>query len=406
MAFLSSRLPRCLAILTTFASTVLAHPITNATAASTTVRLPTPLNATFATGSQVFKLVDDSRTDPFNSTEKRAVEITVYYPSSGQNDGTCPDGTDFAPYMPAVMAGLIDKGLGIPNGTLESILTDTCLGAPAISTDQRSLIVMSPGLGVPRLIYQTYTTALAAHGFVVVGIDHPYDAAIVEYPDGRLVFAAPINASDPNAITSIVEVRTKDVQFVLDQVCSNTDLTAGIPVDCGTRKVGMFGHSLGGATTADMTIIDQRITGGVNLDGTFFPTQSGPDVSPDTHFMVIAAEGHNATTDPTFGNWFETPTAKSAPRFTATVKGAKHGTFTDYPILLDVLGFPRSDLPADEVAELGTIEGRRISQITQRSLNAWFDLTLKGEATDAELLLKNIKNIFPEVNIVQHGGTA
>ncbi|KAG9034276.1 hypothetical protein FRB95_013434 [Tulasnella sp. JGI-2019a] len=404
MAFLSSSIPRSLAILISLTSTTFAAPVSNA--ASTSVRLPTPLNATFAVGSQVFKLVDDNRIDPFNSTEKRAVEITVYYPSSGQNDGTCPGGTDFAPYMPTVMAGLADQELGIPSGTMESIFTDTCLNAPAISSNQRNLIVMSTGYGVTRLAYQTLTTALAAHGYVVIGIDHPYDAQVVEYPDGRLVFAVPLNISDHAAITSVVQTRTKDVQFVLDQACGNKDLTQGIPVDCGVRKVGMFGHSLGGATTADMTIIDQRIAGGVNFDGSFYPTQSGLDVSPDTPFLVIAGKGHNATNDPTYGDWFKTPTANASERFFATVAGAEHFSFTDYPVLLDVLGFPRSSLPADETADLGTIDGKRISEIIQVSLNTWFDLILKGESADAEALLKHGKEIFPEVDIVQLQGTA
>ncbi|KAG9034279.1 hypothetical protein FRB95_013437 [Tulasnella sp. JGI-2019a] len=364
MAFHFSRLSHCLAVLITLASTTLAVPVSNA--ASPAVRLPTPLNATFPVGSQVFKLVDDSRVDPFNSTEKRAVEITVYYPSSGQNDGTCP----------------------------------------AVSSDQRNLIVMSPGYGVSRLGYQTLTTALAAHGYVVMSIDHPYDADVVEYPDGWLVFAATSNISDPTVILSLVEVRTKDVQFVLDQVCGNTNFTQGIPVNCGVRKVGMFGHSLGGATAADMTIIDQRIAGGINFDGTFYPTQSGPDVSPDTPFLVIAGEGHNETSDPTYGDWFKTPTANASERFIATVTGAGHMSFTDYPILLDVLGVPQSSLPPDDAADLGTIDGKRISEIIQVSLNAWFDLILKGESADAEALLKHGKEIFPEVDIVQLQGTS
>ncbi|KAG9024931.1 hypothetical protein FRB95_010857 [Tulasnella sp. JGI-2019a] len=418
-----SRLPRFLAILTILACTAPAHPVTNA--ASTTGRLPTPLNATFTVGSQVFKLIDDSRTDPFNSTEKRAVAITAYYPSAGQGGGTSPDGADFAPYMPTAMAGLLDRALGIPSGALESVLTDTCLGAPAVSSDQRNLIVMSTGLGLcryisclsyllsdlhylgaSRLVYQTYTIALAAHGYVVIGINHPYDAGIVEYPDGRLVFAAPLNLSDPTVIPSIVWVRTKDVQFVLDQVCNNADLTLGIPVDCGVQKVGMFGHSLGGATAADMTIIDQRVAGGGNLDGTFFPIQSRPDVSPDTPFLVIAAEGHNATIDPTYGDWFKTPTANSAKRLMATVKGTKHLTFTDFPVLLDVFEVPRSDLLADEAAELGTIDGLRISEILQVVLNAWFDLILKGDTTAVEDLLKHGSEKYPEVGLAQGQGTA
>ncbi|KAG8987774.1 hypothetical protein FRB94_001483 [Tulasnella sp. JGI-2019a] len=308
--------------------------------------------------------------------------------------------------MPTAMAGLVDQSLGVPSGTIESIVTDTCLGAPANSSIQRNLIVMSPGFGVSRLVYKTLTTSLAASGYVVIGIDHSYDANVVEYPSGRLVFAAPVNQSAPNAISSIVEVRTKDVQFVLDQVCGDKDLTRGIPVNCGVRKVGMFGRSLGGATTADMTIIDQRIAAGVNLDGTFFPIQNGPDASPHTPFLVFAAEGHNGTTDPTFTDWFQTSAARLAERLMATVEGAKHLTFTDYPVLLNSLGFPKSILLAAEGAELGTIDGSRISEILQAYLNAWFDLVLKGEAASAEKLLEHGGEMYPEVDPAQVQGTA
>ncbi|KAG8993008.1 hypothetical protein FRB94_011153 [Tulasnella sp. JGI-2019a] len=155
-----------------------------------------------------------------------------------------------------------------------------------------------------------------------------------------------------------------------------------------------------------MTIIDQRIAGGVNFDGSFYPTQSGLDVSPDTPFLVIAGKGHNATNDPTYGDWFKTPSANASERFFATVTGAEHFSFTDYPILLDALGLPQSSLPADETADLGTIDGKRISEIVQVLLNAWFDLILKGEPADAEALLKHGKEIFPEVDIVQLQGTA
>ncbi|KAG8987424.1 hypothetical protein FRB94_001885 [Tulasnella sp. JGI-2019a] len=155
-----------------------------------------------------------------------------------------------------------------------------------------------------------------------------------------------------------------------------------------------------------MTNIDQRIVAGVNLDGTFFPIQNGSDVSPHTPFLVFAAEGHNRTTDPTFAGWFETSAARPAERFMATVEGAKHLTFTDYPVLPNALGFPKSILPAAEVAELGTIDGRRISEILQAYLNAWFDLVLKGEAAGAEMLLKHGGEMYPEVGLAQVQGTA
>ncbi|KAG8873402.1 hypothetical protein FRB97_006742 [Tulasnella sp. 331] len=393
----SSRLFRCFSILSALSWTIRAAPVTP----STTFRLPTPLNATFPVGSQVFKLVDDSRVDPFNSTEKRAVEITVSYPSISQDNGACPNGTSFAPYMPVLMAGLEDKELGIPDGTFESIFTDTCLGAPPVSLAQRKLIIFSPGLGISRLIYQTYTTALAAHGYVVVSVDHPYDADIVEYPDGRLVFAAPINDSSTTDIARRVGIRIEDLQFVLNQVCGNGNLTQGIAVDCGVRKVGMFGHSLGGATTADMTIVDQRIAGGINLDGTFFPTQPGPDVSPDTPFLVFASEGHNGTVDPTYGNWYKVAGGNAAPRVMITVKGAAHLSFSDFPVLVKLLNFPETALTADERAALGTIDGDRISEILQVYLKAAFDLVLLGDSSNSTTaLFTSGEQTFSELDVV------
>ncbi|KAG8858785.1 hypothetical protein FRB96_004922 [Tulasnella sp. 330] len=392
----SSRLFRCFAILSALSWTTRAAPVTT----PPTFRLPTPLNATFSVGSQVFKLVDDSRVDPFNATEKRAVEITVSYPSISQGGGACPNGTSFAPYMPTLMAGLLDKSLGIPDGTFESISTDTCLGAPPVSLAQRKLIIFSPGLGASRLLYQVYTTALAAHGYVVVSVDHPYDAEVVEYPDGRLVFAAPINDSSNTDITRVVDTRVQDIQFVLNEVCGNGNLTQGIAVDCGVRKVGMFGHSLGGATTADMTIVDQRIAGGINLDGTFFPTQSGPDVSPDTPFLVFASEGHNGTVDATYADWYKVAGDNASPRVMITVKGAVHDTFTDFPILVKLLGVPETDLTADERAELGTIDGYRISEILQVYLKAAFDLVLLNEVNGMEGLFNTGNQTFPELEVV------
>ncbi|KAG8858784.1 hypothetical protein FRB96_004921 [Tulasnella sp. 330] len=365
------------------------------------VHLPTALNATFAVGGNVFKLVDDSRVDPFNTTENRAVEITVYYPSAPQDNGSCPDGTTFAPYVPSPMASLEDAGLGVPQGTAESTITDTCLGAPPISSARRKLILSSPELGGSRLLYQTITSPLAANGYVVISIDHPYDAGIVEYPDGELVFAAKANQSGVTTVAQLIDIRTKDVQFVLDEVCGGTNLTQGISVDCGIRKVGIFGHSLGGARAADMTIIDQRIAGGVNLDGTFFPTETGPYVSPYTPFLLFASQGHNATSDPSFGSWYETTEKDPAPRVMATVQGAQHEAFTDLPVLLNLLGISDAALPAATVAELGTIDGDRLSGILQVYLKAWFDLILMGEAGSGWCGLVGSGNrTFPELDVV------
>lgn len=52
--------------------------------------------------------------------------------------------------------------------------------------------------------------SLASEGYVVVTIDHPYDADVVEFPDGSYVLAANISSDDDAALDSLLEVRNPD----------------------------------------------------------------------------------------------------------------------------------------------------------------------------------------------------
>ena len=75
-------------------------------------------------------------------------------------------------------------------------------------------------------------------------------------------------------------VRIADTRFVLDELASlasgrNPDaehrpLPSGLSTALDLAKVGMFGHSLGGATAAKAMAADARISAGINLDGSMF----------------------------------------------------------------------------------------------------------------------------------------
>lgn len=44
--------------------------------------------------------------------------------------------------------------------------------------------MFSPGLSASRLLYSAQARALASYGYIVITLDHPYDALFVEFPDG------------------------------------------------------------------------------------------------------------------------------------------------------------------------------------------------------------------------------
>jgi predicted dienelactone hydrolase len=49
------------------------------------------------------------------------------------------------------------------------------------------IAIFPSGSGNSRLVYNAMARSLASFGNVVVLIDHPYDAIIVEFPDGTVV---------------------------------------------------------------------------------------------------------------------------------------------------------------------------------------------------------------------------
>jgi len=106
-------------------------------------------------------------------------------------------------------------------------------------------------------------------------------------------------------------------------------LPSGLRGALQLTDVAMFGHSLGGATAAAAMLDDQRITGGINLDGTLF----GPVVNAglDRPFMLVGAEGHSRDNDETWAKFWAN---QQGWRLNLQLTGAAHNSFADYQVLL------------------------------------------------------------------------
>ncbi|EXJ58366.1 hypothetical protein A1O7_05791 [Cladophialophora yegresii CBS 114405] len=64
----------------------------------------------------------------------------------------------------------------------------------------------------------------------------------------------------------MLTVRTADVRAVLKAVSdSTTTKEPGIPF-FKTKRVGVFGHSMGAATAAEAMLLDTRLVGGLDMD--------------------------------------------------------------------------------------------------------------------------------------------
>ena len=119
---------------------------------------------------------------------------------------------------------------------------------------------------------------LASHGYIVIGVDHPYSSRITAFPDGRIAHRKFIGEEDyyrrkpSNSLKRLirqVRIRAKDVSFVIDQL-EELGSGSGRRVHGPPRswsEVGIFEFSLGGGTAAQACWLDRRISAGVDIGG-------------------------------------------------------------------------------------------------------------------------------------------
>lgn len=340
-----------------------------------------PLPGPYPVGTDSVELVDHARDDPFAPyATKRSVVAQLWYPAS--TDEPPP----FAAYMSAEVGAVHDGTFGFAPGTFASIRTQARFRAGALRNAQGwPVVLFSPGRGISRSLYSVTLEGLASQGFVVVALDHPYDASVVQFPDGRMARATVGAPETPEAIaaeaTAALEVRVADVRFVLDQLQQ-----LGSLVDL--QRVGMFGHSLGGATAAITMLRDERIVAGVNVDGTVF---GAIDADLDRPFVLMSSVGHDKETDPTWATFWS---HLHGFRRALSLAGSTHMTFTDFAPLVSVLEVA-DDLPEGAItAIIGTIDGMHASEVMLTYLSAFFDQTLRQ---GAPALLDHSDPRYPEM---------
>lgn len=207
------------------------------------------------------------------------------------------------------------------------------------------LIIFGPGLGFSRFYYSLISQFLSSYGYIVVNVDHPYDGLVVQFPDNSTAFYNGVILSSLEEAERDLFTRSADVSFVVDQIASNKTLNKlifpGNVSPSSVKKVGVWGHSFGGATAATVLYQDKRFKGGINLDGTMIGP--APQEGFDRPFILWKSEHDN---DPTWAQiWPHLPGFKRHLEMT----GSQHTGLSDLRYLADLVGV--------NPPEFGTING-------------------------------------------------
>jgi predicted dienelactone hydrolase len=180
---------------------------------------------------------------------------------------------------------------------------------------------------------------LASRGYVVVALSHPYDAPVSVLADGRIVGAATrelMGAAPQPDMAQQVDVRAADSSFVLDQLSRLAEIEAHSPLvgHLDLRHVGIIGHSVGGATAAQVVAQDPRFLVGVNIDGRLFGAE--PNARLEQPFLWIQSgagtdSAYVQTRDRLLGGL-------QAGGALLVVDGSRHMSFSDAPAWLSRTG--------------------------------------------------------------------
>lgn len=333
--------------------------------------LPAP-EGPYAVGTQTETWQDASRTEEFTDDpgDLRRIVVQYWYPSLPIGDG--------APLAyitePDVKMPAFAKSMGLPKflvNHIRDVQTHSVPKAPLHpDANNLPLIVFSHGLGGMKTQNSIQAEELASRGYVVIAADHAYDAFLTLFDDGT---TADYRSSGQGITTEDefwaargpqLATRAADVTFMLDVIASAQRDTAKNGSESAQQiassnplwrvvdlsRIGVFGHSFGGATSIMALDRDPRLRAAVVLDGWMVPV---PEAVIDSGAAKpILYLGQERWDEPlNYEKLSRFVENSSAPVATEFWPGTKHMDFADSPHLSTFakrIGFAGS-VPAEEL---------------------------------------------------------
>lgn len=269
------------------------------------------------------------------------------------------------------------------------------------------LIVFSHGaFGYYESNASTYLE-LASHGYVVVSIEHPYHSFFTQDTDGKTVIVdsgfmnSVMNADQTEeeifaASQEWMSLRVADMDFAVNELIKGADndienywfsdedsradvLNALSELD--SDKIGLMGHSMGGATSVEVANQRDDIDAVIDIDGTMLGSITGASgdryVVEDIEYKVpvFEIENMNAHEEALEAERIDYPYPNNMIRKNADVyfstyfEGSLHMDFTDLPLFSPFLAKMLGSGDVDNEYVMSTVNSLALD---------FFDCYLKG----------------------------
>jgi predicted dienelactone hydrolase len=361
-------------------------------------KLPKP-SGSYPIGTVTWYLVDHAREEMHANRpgDPRELMIQIWYPAEFAGPGQV--------YRTRAETDLKKAHLAL-------VKTHAATGVPVARAQARyPVVIFSPAWLGRRNQNTVQAEELASHGFVVVGIDHPYDTELTIFPDGRAAWTTVgdfLDFTSEAALQATVQtteawlrIRVADVRFVLDELerRNRSDPQHLLTGRLDTTRVGVLGHSFGGAVAAEVCLLDPRFKAGIDFDGFLFgealtqpigkpfllATTDTPDVTPAA---LQASSGlvHRSLAFTAQNEKCIRAALSGCRGYVLRIGGASHMNFCDSPLYS----------PIRRLTHAGRIQPERAMEIINAYVVSFFQANLNDKG---ESLLDAPWSPYPEVAI-------
>jgi predicted dienelactone hydrolase len=368
---------------------------------STEMTLPEPTGH-FAVGRSTYAWMNNAQTDDLAPSReaKREVVVWIWYPASSSSSVPRAD------YLPSSWSAALASSSGV---LMTDFLTRDLMKVhphssadPSISTEQDSypVVIMRAGGSALATDLTALAEDLASHGYIVAGFDSAYRSVAVVFPDGRVVMRAAKASLDGLTLegerllaNQLVPMWSSDAQFVVNQLdhLNAADPSGKFTGRLDLERLGMFGHSFGGATTLQFCHDDSRCKAGINLDGAPFGSVVKEGLRQPVLFL-FSDHGIDsaAETGAVYGDVQSIYDRQPNGKTLLMIRGANHFTFTDQILL-------KSHYLIRLLQGVKGVEPRRGIAISTDYVHTFFDVYLKDAPASR---LDELRQVYPEIQPV------
>ncbi len=238
---------------------------------------------------------------------------------------------------------------------------------------------------------------LASNGYVVCSIDHSYHAFFSQHTDGSTTLVNTDFLNDAVNITNDaydqqttytkthewLALRTGDMDFILNKILSNEkrEIPQSVYSLINKEKIGLFGHSLGGAAAAQLGRERSDVDAVIVIDGTMI----GEEIGFEKGQAVLNAAPYpvsllNLYNDSHYDDARQagmaynnlSASAHAVQAYDAVIRGSGHLNFTDLPLFSPTLA---------RMLGTGEVDSRYCIETMNQIVLDFFNCTLKDAGT-------------------------